>query len=224
MSFPLAERTNTKSTFTTTTNGSTTFLPELYSTPPMPTFQKPNMETPTPLKKGKETVENTPTRPYIPRRPVGDLGAQSRAAAPRSRAIYTTTPLIDRVQETPPLPSAWGKDHDRAICILDARNYTLPAIVAKIRRTFPQIRGTLTPAMIDKRLRQLDQDVYINYWSVGLAKSDERDKERSRKIMIDPVGETAKDDSKALLENDDTFKLDKSDMAALRVIANDQWL
>lgn len=39
----------------------------------------------------------------------------------------------------------------------------------KLRRTFPALTGTvLTGAMVDKRLRQLDQDVEIDYWRIGL--------------------------------------------------------
>ena len=40
--------------------------------------------------------------------------------------------------------------------------------MVKIRRTFPDLKGTLTAGMIDRRLRQLDQDIEIDYWRVGL--------------------------------------------------------
>lgn len=79
------------------------------------------------------------------------------------------TLAVDRVEETPPLPPTWTTQHDRAICVLDARNYPLESIVIKLRRTFPALTGTvLTGAMVDKRLRQLDQDVEIDYWRIGL--------------------------------------------------------
>ena len=48
--------------------------------------------------------------------------------------------------------------------MLDAKNYSHPAIVAKLRRVFPELRGTLTPLMIDKQLRILDQNVELHYW------------------------------------------------------------
>jgi hypothetical protein len=100
--------------------------------------------------------------------------------------------LIDRVGETPPLPPNWTGQHDRAICILDARNYTHTGIVAKIRRAFPNIRGTLTPAMIDKRLRQLDQNVYVDYWALGLSRS-----ERQRTVgALSPPGPSSSDASR----------------------------
>lgn len=41
------------------------------------------------------------------------------------------------------------------------------AIVAKLRRVFPELRGTLTPLMIDKRLRILDQNVELDYWRIN---------------------------------------------------------
>lgn len=181
MSTSLLDRTNTinsKSTRSTvmTRADSTAWLPEMHSTPPMPTFQKPDMATPpTPVRSDQGQENATPTRQHGTRRPVhipGEgNGSATRATFPRPRAVYSTISPDDRVSETSPLPHNWTAQHDRAICILDARNYSLTGIVAKVRRTFPNLRGTLTPAMIDKRLRQLDQDVSIDYWAVGLAKA-----------------------------------------------------
>ncbi|KAK0364708.1 hypothetical protein LTR59_010995 [Friedmanniomyces endolithicus] len=136
---PLKDRTNTLKPTTPASINNTSFLPELHSTPPMPTFRKPAAMT--------------------PRSPA------PRPAALGSRASLT---LLDRVEDTPPLPGGWTPQHDLAICVLDARNYSLPGIVTKIRRTFPSLHGILTTAMIDKRLRQLDQDIEIDYWRVGL--------------------------------------------------------
>ncbi|RMY94198.1 hypothetical protein D0861_01538 [Hortaea werneckii] len=78
--------------------------------------------------------------------------------------------LVDGLEETPPLPAAWTQQHDRAICLLDAKGHSLPTIVNHLRKSFPRdLRGSiLTPAMVDKRLRVLDQDVEIDYWRVGL--------------------------------------------------------
>ena len=57
--------------------------------------------------------------------------------------------------------------HDKAICLLDARNYSHATVVAKLRRVFPELQGTLTPLMIDKRLRILDQNVELDYWRIN---------------------------------------------------------
>lgn len=35
-----------------------------------------------------------------------------------------------------------------------------------MRRVYPELRGTLTPLMIDKRLRILDQNVELDYWRI----------------------------------------------------------
>ena len=48
-----------------------------------------------------------------------------------------------------------------------------------MRRVYPELRGTLTPLMIDKRLRILDQNVELDYWRINhrahstIPKSDE---------------------------------------------------
>lgn len=36
-----------------------------------------------------------------------------------------------------------------------------------MRRVYPELRGTLTPLMIDKRLRILDQNVELDYWRIS---------------------------------------------------------
>ncbi|KXL50876.1 hypothetical protein M433DRAFT_7145, partial [Acidomyces richmondensis BFW] len=136
----------------------TTFLPELYSTPPMPsTFQS------------KPTTFASSHQPStLARRPDSDTLPNIPRHIFESPQIGHSI-AIDRVEETPPLPPTWTSQHDRAICVLDARNYPLENIVMKLRRTFPALTGTvLTGAMVDKRLRQLDQDVEIDYWRIGL--------------------------------------------------------
>lgn len=92
-------------------------------------------------------------------------------AAPR--VFHTTSIINDRFLDIPRLPDNWSRQHDRAICVLDSRNYSHPAIVAKLRRVFPDLRGTLNPLMIDKRLRILDQRLDIDYWSVGIGLAGE---------------------------------------------------
>jgi hypothetical protein len=37
-----------------------------------------------------------------------------------------------------------------------------------MKAVFPGLKGPLMPAMVDKRLRQLDQRVEVDYWRVGL--------------------------------------------------------
>lgn len=168
-STPLRDRTNTmKTSSASSTMNNTTFLPELYSTPPMPTFQKPAVPS---LRNAGGAENITPSRAEgNGRRP--DSETLPPIADPGRLLLNPGTmvgpALVSRVEDTPPLPAGWTQQHDRAICVLDARNYALPTIVAKIRRTFPGLRGILTPGMVDKRLRQLDQDVEIDYWRVGL--------------------------------------------------------
>lgn len=110
----------------------------------------------------------------------------------RTRVSFATTALVDRIGETPNLPRGWSQQLDRAICILDASDYTLAAIVSKVRRVFPELTGTLTPAMIDKRLRQLDQIPELNYWAVGLAKNEKQQQRRGK------VAKTSELESKRL--------------------------
>lgn len=75
----------------------------------------------------------------------------------------------NKPQHTPALPASWSAAHDRAICVLDARNYSLQQSVRKVKRTFPELSGhILTEQMLDKRLRILDEDPLVDYWKVGL--------------------------------------------------------
>ena len=181
---------------TTPTHGNSSFLPELNSTPPMPTFQKPDpgstgpacrsadqrSDVPKPSRSPSLAENTTPRRlkkskPEVPAAEelLPDMFTLEQPAVTRPRTRPSTI-LFSRslnAAETPPLPLAWTKQHDKAICILDVKNYSLPAIVTKMRRTFPALQqGTLTPAMIDKRLRQLDQNLEIDYYRAGLRKDD----------------------------------------------------
>ncbi|KAI7009805.1 hypothetical protein KC366_g17316 [Hortaea werneckii] len=94
-----------------------------------------------------------------------DPGRLLTTPGPKPHPVF-----VDGIEETPPLPTGWTQHHDRAICVLDAKGYSLPTIVNHLRKTFPRdLRGSiLTPAMVNKRLRVLDQDVEIDYWRVGL--------------------------------------------------------
>ncbi|GAB1726487.1 hypothetical protein NU195Hw_g2413t1 [Hortaea werneckii] len=159
-------RSNTmKTSSTLNCTNTTTFLPELTSTPPMPTFQKPSL-LPSPRQElpTRETKENNlPPPPQLP--PIADPGRLLTTPGPKPHPVF-----VDGLEETPPLPTGWTHHHDRAICVLDAKGYSLPTIVNHLRKSFPRdLRGSvLTPAMVDKRLRVLDQDVEIDYWRVGL--------------------------------------------------------
>lgn len=63
---------------------------------------------------------------------------------------------------------------------MDAAGYDHIRIVQKIREMYPQLGGVLTPSMIDRRLRQLDQDIEIDYWRAGMRTKDGSEKNRER--------------------------------------------
>lgn len=115
-----------------------------------------------------------PRRIYIPHRSPETIDGYERETASgatpshifysRGSKAYTTTPLIDRIPDTPPFPNPWNTDMDRLICKLDVRGYDHARIVKKVRQQYPQLGGVLTASMIDRRLRQLDQDIEIDYW------------------------------------------------------------
>ena len=80
-----------------------------------------------------------------------------------------------------PLPPAWSTSHDRAICILDANDHSLAAIVLLVKRTFPELASaTLTLDALQRRLETLDQNVELDYWAVALKSSDEDRGEETR--------------------------------------------
>ena len=73
-----------------------------------------------------------------------------------------------------PLPLAWSPSHDRAICILDANDHSLAAIVLLVKRMFPELASaTLTLDTLERRLKTLDQNVELDYWAVALRYSDQ---------------------------------------------------
>jgi hypothetical protein len=150
-------------------------------------FPNPLGLPPTPPRKNSpgpsacSNKENTPPPPPPPRctssssapilsnsrRPNGKEAESSSASPKRPRIFHTTSIHNDRFLDLPPLPDAWNVQHDKAICLLDSRNYSHATIVAKLRRVFPELQGTLTPLMIDKRLRILDQNVELDYWRIN---------------------------------------------------------
>ncbi|PNS13894.1 hypothetical protein CAC42_1385 [Sphaceloma murrayae] len=91
--------------------------------------------------------------------------AQARTSDPTKPFPTPASPLI----ETQPLPVIWTTAHDRAICVLDARNYTTEQSIRKLRRAFPELSGCyLSTRMIERRLQVLDQNTDIDYFRVGL--------------------------------------------------------
>lgn len=125
--------------------------------------------------------------------------AESSPSSPkRPRIFHTTSIFNDRFLDLPPLPEAWTTQHDKAICLLDSRNYSHPAIVAKLRRVFPELRGTLTPLMIDKRLRILDQNVELDYWRINhrAQSTTPRSKQAGREQMAEITPTKAKKGSR----------------------------
>ncbi|GAB7352942.1 hypothetical protein MBLNU459_g3520t2 [Dothideomycetes sp. NU459] len=100
---------------------------------------------------------------------------------PRSPRLGQGAPNeISKFQISPPLPPNWTVVHDRAICVLDTCGYSLKEIVKKLRNAFTELTGqVITPSMIDKRLRTLDQIPDIDYFRIGL------DRLRSRSTEYD---------------------------------------
>ncbi|KAK8200644.1 hypothetical protein M8818_005959 [Zalaria obscura] len=124
-----------------------------------------------PLSRENDLITTLPQEKIPNHRPVSSITVKTSPSKgslrPRSPTIGPS--IVNRLPATPPLPPTWDKNHDRAICILDVRDYSLSQCIKKLRRAFPELTGTqLTPVMIDKRLRQLDQDIEINYWRIGL--------------------------------------------------------
>lgn len=94
-----------------------------------------------------------------------------RDARPRSPGLTPSSrpSPLGIFPPTPTLPPKWSSVHDRAICVLDACDYSLDATVKKMRSAFPELAGSvLTPIMIDKRLRTLDQNVDLDFFRIGL--------------------------------------------------------
>jgi len=103
-------------------------------------------------------------------------------------AYASTIPMDDRPQATPPLPTKWTVVHDRAICVLDARGYTLQQTISKLRHAFPELIGSvMTPMMIDKRLRVLDQNPKIDYFKIGMKFSSKRSNVAGDTTVLDKI-------------------------------------
>lgn len=94
-------------------------------------------------------------------------GRDTRPRSPRLSSLYPAETA--RLPPTPPLPGNWTIVHDRAICVLDACGYSVSETVKKLHSAFQELAGqVLTPPMIDKRLRMLDEDIEVDYFQIGL--------------------------------------------------------
>lgn len=137
-------------------------------------FPNPSSLPPTPPRKNTPSPsgdrENIPPPRCTSSNSAPLLSSKAKGKVPESpkrpRIFHTTSIFNDRFLDLPPLPESWTTEHDRAICWLDSKNFSHPTIVTKMRRVYPGLRGTLTPLMIDKRLRILDQNVELDYWRI----------------------------------------------------------
>ncbi|KAI4750411.1 hypothetical protein E4T52_17020 [Aureobasidium sp. EXF-3400] len=108
--------------------------------------------------------------------------AAHEAPSPSSKVPAPTEIPVYRFPPTPPLPKEWNGTHDHAICVLDTCNYSLNAIVKKLRSAFPELsKAPLTPTMVDKRLRVLDQNPDIDYFRTGLEHANREGMEKARR-------------------------------------------
>ncbi|KAF2478755.1 hypothetical protein BDY17DRAFT_58658 [Neohortaea acidophila] len=136
---------------------STAPLPSFQKLPPSPTPQHPRFTANRP-----PVTFELPSLPDLPNiHPPPDPPQQKRIA--RTNRVGQTA-YGDRPKDTPELPKGWSDQHDRAICYLDVRGYDLKDAITKMRGYFPELKGPLSTAMLDKRLRQLDQNPDVGYW------------------------------------------------------------
>jgi hypothetical protein len=64
---------------------------------------------------------------------------------------------------------SWNTQHDRFIALLDVQDYHSPAIVNRVKKQYPELRHEcITPGMIDKRLRILDETIDCLFFTEGL--------------------------------------------------------
>lgn len=143
---------------------------------PLPTLKSGNVRPTTPSITPRKDARPRPMTPSNPPRK-GVRPSASKASLSK-RDIQPRSPRMTSIMyssemgpfpSTPPLPPAWTVVHDRAICVLDACDYSLPATIKKLRSAFPELAGSvLTPIMVDKRLRTLDQNYDIDFFRIGL--------------------------------------------------------
>ncbi|KAH0286989.1 hypothetical protein M436DRAFT_60807 [Aureobasidium namibiae CBS 147.97] len=154
---------------------------KLASRPPTPVPDCP----PPPLTR-PSTVSNLNAPPTVSSNIQQSVSKPSFAAheapSPSSTALLPLDVPKYRFPPTPPLPKEWNGTHDHAMCVLDTCNYSLNAIVKKLRSAFPELsKAPLTPTMVDKRLRVLDQNPDIDYFRTGLEHANREGMEKARR-------------------------------------------
>ncbi|KAJ9641959.1 hypothetical protein H2199_005174 [Coniosporium tulheliwenetii] len=100
--------------------------------------------------------------------------ARTDRTLPKSSTTAARTPppltANQAAYACPPLPASWTSAHDQAICMLDAKAVPVTSIAARLKRAFPDLRAVaVTPAMVERRLRCLDQIPEVDYWRRALA-------------------------------------------------------
>jgi len=105
--------------------------------------------------------------------PYSDSGAQIQQFGNNELGSYVYPDNFypsPRLLPSLPLPPQWSRHHDRAICFMDASSdCSLTSIVSNIKRSYPELAmARLTPGMIEKRLKVLDQNIYVDYWGLAL--------------------------------------------------------
>ena len=91
-------------------------------------------------------------------------GEHTVQQAKQSVTRQSSVRVDEHISTLLPLPTSWNAQHDRAICALDAQDHSIFNIVAQMYSAFPDLHGQLAAEMVDRRLRQLDQNVDLNYW------------------------------------------------------------
>ncbi|THZ07711.1 hypothetical protein D6C95_01894 [Aureobasidium pullulans] len=141
--------------------------------PPPPLASQPTASNLATLSVVPSTIQPSVPKHSFPSR---DVPSHSSSLSPSSDST------IYRIQPTSPLPEKWNNVHDHAMCVLDTCNYSLNAIIKKLRSAFPELaKSPLTQAMIDKRLRVLDQNPEIDYFRTGLDHVNREGTEKARR-------------------------------------------
>ncbi|KAI5210494.1 hypothetical protein E4T39_00036 [Aureobasidium subglaciale] len=145
----------------------------------------PVPECPPPALTSSSTVNNLAVPSNVPSTIQTSMSKHSfsaRDASSPNSTLSASDTTTYRFPPTPPLPAQWNSTHDHAMCVLDTCNYSLNAIIKKLRSAFPELlTSPLTQAMIDKRLRVLDQNPEIDYFRTGLEHADREVLEKARR-------------------------------------------
>ncbi|KAF2397301.1 hypothetical protein EJ06DRAFT_524269 [Trichodelitschia bisporula] len=96
-----------------------------------------------------------------------------------SRSQHSLTSLSSflpgRRTAPPRVPECWGPQHDRVVCMLEIAGVPLGAMIYRLKKEFPELRGSaLTEETVDTRLQILDRTVECDYFKEGLLVLDVR--------------------------------------------------